>query len=115
VYGLAGALVACTLGILAQKLWVPLSHWTLSVVAMMLHPFVSVLLVDPSTMTIGTPGFQVVIAPECSGYEGMGLMLAFSSAWLWFFRRQWRFPQALLLLPAGVALIWIESLPNRSA
>jgi exosortase E/protease (VPEID-CTERM system) len=115
VYGLAGALVACTLGILAQKLWVPLSHWTLSVVAMMLHPFVSVLLVDPSTMTIGTPGFQVVIAPECSGYEGMGLMLAFSSAWLWFFRRQWRFPQALLLLPAGVALIWIANAARIAA
>jgi exosortase E/protease (VPEID-CTERM system) len=39
----------------------------------------------------------------------MGLILAFSSAWLWFFRRQWRFPQALLLIPAGVALIWIAN------
>ena len=115
VYGLGGALVACTLGILAQKLWVPLSHWTLSVVEMMLRPFVSVLLVDPSTMTIGTPKFQVVIAPECSGYEGMGLMLAFTSAWLWFFRRQWRFPQALLLLPAGVALIWIANAARIAA
>ena len=109
IYGLAGALVACILGMLAQKLWLPLSHWTLSTVAMMLRPFFSVLLVDPSTMMIGTPKFQVEIAPECSGYEGMGLILAFSSAWLWFFRRQWRFPQALLLIPAGVALIWIAN------
>lgn len=109
IYGLAGALVACILGILAQKLWLPLSHWTLNTVAMILRPFFKVLIVDPSTMTIGTPGFHVEIAPECSGYEGMGLILAFSSAWLWFFRRQWRFPQALLLIPGGVALIWIAN------
>jgi exosortase E/protease (VPEID-CTERM system) len=109
IYGLGAALVGCTLGILAQKLWIPLSHWTLSLVAMMLRPFVAVLIVDPSIMSIGTPAFHVEIAPECSGYEGMGLILAFTSAWLWFFRRQWRFPQALLLIPAGVALIWIAN------
>ena len=109
IYGLGGALVACTLGILAQKLWGPLSHWTLSLVAVMLRPFYAALFVDPSTMSIGTPTFHVEIAPQCSGYEGMGLILAFTSAWLWFFRRQWRFPQALLLIPAGVALIWIAN------
>ena len=109
IYGLAAALAACTLGILAQKLWLPLSHWTLALVAMMLRPFVAALVVDPSTMMIGTPAFHQEIAPQCSGYEGMGLILAFSSAWLWFFRRQWRFPHALLLIPAGVALIWIAN------
>jgi exosortase E/protease (VPEID-CTERM system) len=109
IYGLGGALVACAMGILAQKLWLPLSHWTLGMVAMMVRPFVAVLVVDPSTMTIGTPAFHAEIAPECSGYEGMGLILAFSSAWLWFFRRSWRFPQALLLIPAGVAVMWIAN------
>jgi exosortase E/protease (VPEID-CTERM system) len=109
IYGLAGALVACTLGILAQRLWAPLSHWTFALVAVMLRPFVAVLVVDPSTMTIGPPSFQVEIAQQCSGYEGMGLILAFTSAWLWFFRRQWRFPQALLLIPAGVAVMWIAN------
>ncbi len=109
LYGLAAALVACTLGILAQRLWSPLSHWTLSLVAVMLRPFLSSLIADPSTMSIGTPSFHVEIAPQCSGYEGMGLMLAFSSAWLWFFRRQWRFPQAFVLIPLGVALIWLAN------
>lgn len=109
IYALAAALFACGLGMLSQKLWAPLSHWTFTLVTMMLRPFVASLAVDPSTMTIGTPSFQVEIAPECSGYEGMGLILAFSSAWLWFFRRQWRFPQALLLIPAGVALMWIAN------
>ena len=115
IYGLAAALVACTLGTLTQKLWAPLSHWTLSLVAVMTRPFVSGLFVNPSTMTIGTPAFNVEIAPECSGYEGMGLMVAFSGAWLWFFRRQWRFPQALLLIPGGVAIIWIANAVRISA
>jgi exosortase E/protease (VPEID-CTERM system) len=34
-------------------------------------------------------------------------MLIFGVAWLWFFRRECRFPQALLLIPAGVLLIWL--------
>jgi exosortase E/protease (VPEID-CTERM system) len=109
IYGLAGGLVACLLGMLSWRLWVPLSHWTLSLVATMMRPFVAVLVVDPSAMMIGTPAFHENIAPECSGYEGMGLILAFSSAWLWFFRRQWRFPQALLLIPAGVGLMFIAN------
>jgi exosortase E/protease (VPEID-CTERM system) len=108
-FGLAAALIGCILGNLSWRLWVPLSHWTYSLVATMLRPFVAVLVIDMPTMTIGTPGFNVQIAPECSGYEGMGLMLAFSSAWLWFFRRQWRFPHALLLIPVGVALIWVAN------
>ncbi len=108
-YGAGAALVACTLGILAQRLWIPLSHWTLDLVATMMRPFVPVLLVDHATMMIGTPAFHEEIAQQCSGYEGMGLILAFSSAWLWFFRRQWRFPHALLLIPAGLALIWVAN------
>ena len=43
----------------------------------------------------------------CSGYEGIGLILAFTAGWLWFFRREWRFPRALLLIPLGIAAIWV--------
>ena len=38
--------------------------------------------------------------------EGMGLMLFFASIWLWFFRKEFRFPQALLLIPAGLVTIF---------
>ena len=37
-------------------------------------------------MSFGTASFHVQIAPACSGYEGIGLILAFTAAWLWFFR-----------------------------
>jgi exosortase E/protease (VPEID-CTERM system) len=55
---------------------------------------------------IGTERFPVQILPACSGYEGMGLFLAFSLAWLAWFRKEYRFPAALLLVPAGLALSW---------
>jgi exosortase/archaeosortase family protein len=51
--------------------------------------------------------FKVRISPECSGYEGIGLILAFLSVYLWILAPRSRFPGALLLLPLGAAAIWI--------
>jgi len=53
--------------------------------------------------------FSVSIAAPCSGLEGMGLMLVFGIGWLWLFRRECRFPQALLLLPAGLMTVWASN------
>ena len=36
----------------------------------------------------------------------MGLILAFTVAWLVYFRREYIFPRALLLIPAGIAAIF---------
>jgi exosortase E/protease (VPEID-CTERM system) len=58
-------------------------------------------------MTIGSPAFHVEIAPECSGLEGMGLMLVFTAVWLCVFRKEFRFPQALLTIPAGLAVMFL--------
>lgn len=106
-YAAAAAVVACFLGKYAWHFWLPLSHITLAMVRYLLTPFLPVIYCDPAILTIGSPSFNVQIAPECSGYEGMGLMLAFGAAWLWFLRREWRFPHALLLLPGGVAAMFL--------
>ncbi len=45
------------------------------------------------------------VSEVCSGLEGVGLMLAFSGAWLLYFRREYFLPRALLLVPVGVAAI----------
>ena len=105
LFAIVAGVAACVIGAYARDFWGPLARWTLELVSAMLRPFVPVVFQAP--LTIGTPRFMVEIAPECSGYEGIGLILALSSAWLWFMRRQWRFPRALLLIPAGVAAIWI--------
>ena len=60
----------------------------------------------PSEFLLGTPHFQVEIAAECSGYQGIGLIVAFLAVCFWWFRRELRFPQAFLLVPLGMALSW---------
>lgn len=62
---------------------------------------------DRATLAIGTPRFMIEIGDACSGFEGLGMMLVFGLLWLWFFRKELRFPQALLVLPAGLLLMWL--------
>ncbi|HEX5227036.1 MAG TPA: exosortase E/protease, VPEID-CTERM system [Bryobacteraceae bacterium] len=99
--------VGCLLAAYATPVWQPLARWTLLLASFMLHPLVPGITVDMATRSFGTPRFMVEVAPACSGYEGIGLILAFTTAWLWFFRKEWRFPRALLLVPLGVATIWV--------
>jgi exosortase E/protease (VPEID-CTERM system) len=62
---------------------------------------------DVPNFTIGTSSFSMWIAPLCSGMEGLGLIFAFTSIWLWYFRKECRFPQAFLLIPCGLICIWV--------
>lgn len=107
VYALGGAIAAGLLVGRSRQYWEPATGLTFSLVKVMLHPFLRTIVTDPATMLIGSEKFQVTILTGCSGIEGVGLMLVFSVAWLWFFRHEWRFPRALLLIPAGVVIIWL--------
>ena len=68
--------------------------------------FLPQLQTDAQTFTIGTPQFQVIIAQPCSGLEGLGLVLVFTTVWLWYFRKESRFPYALLLIPCALVSVW---------
>jgi exosortase E/protease (VPEID-CTERM system) len=92
---------------LSQSLWKPAAEVTFDLVAISLRPFLPDLSVDPASLTLGTGRFAVVIAPVCSGLEGVGLMLIFCSAWLWFFRREYKFPRALIVVPVALALTFL--------
>ena len=63
------------------------------------------MVVQPEHSRIGTTTFTAVIAPECSGIEGAALLVVFLILWLFLFRKEVRFPQALLLIPGGIALL----------
>jgi exosortase E/protease (VPEID-CTERM system) len=110
--GLAASLVG--LGVwgssqLTQAFWQPLATATLWVVVALLrlwYPDVSYTLPE---RVVGTPAFQVMIAPSCSGYEGMGLVTVFLALYLWLFRRHLRFPQALGLVPLGILASWVAN------
>jgi exosortase E/protease (VPEID-CTERM system) len=94
-------------GYLTEALWRPLAGYTFALAGGALALIYPRIVSDPGKLILGTPEFKVSIAPECSGYEGIGLLLAFLSVYLWLFRRELRFPGALLLLPLGAATIWL--------
>jgi exosortase E/protease (VPEID-CTERM system) len=106
-YASTAVVSACLVGERVQWLWQPASHLTFRLSKIFLSPFVSDLIANPTTMVIGTQRFQVEIAPECSGLEGVGLILAFGILWLLVFREECRFPQSLLLIPLGVTLVFL--------
>lgn len=89
--------------------WKPSLDATFYLVKGLLHLFLPQVVADRPTMTIGSPKFNVIITPWCAGYEGTALMLVFSVAWVVYFRREFRFPHALLLIPAGLLLIWLSN------
>ncbi len=101
------AVAVGALGSFVRILWEPVSGLTFFLAKTFLKPFVSAVVADPASKLLGTPSFQVIIAPQCSGLEGIGLILAFSACWLWLFRRECRFPHALILVPAGVVTIFL--------
>ncbi len=111
LYALGTVLAACLSGNSLRSLWRPLTSLTFTIVSVLVKPLLPSFISNPATATLGTARFNVEIAPECSGFEGIGLMLAFGATWLMLFRKEFRFPQALLLLPAGaIAVFFCNSL-----
>jgi exosortase E/protease (VPEID-CTERM system) len=109
IYAAAAGLAASLVTVASRKLWGAAIGLTFFLVKIILRGLVPGLIANAATATVGTASFDVVISPACSGLEGIGLILAFGGAWLWAFRREFRFPQALLLLPAGVGLIFVAN------
>ena len=100
-------IAACIAGNYLRLLWEPTAGVTFLIARALLAPFVSSIVADPATRILGTPGFNVQIAPECSGLEGVGLILVFSLCLLWLFRNEFRFPRAFLLVPIGAIAIFL--------
>ncbi len=119
---LAGALAWC-LGFTMQSLWDPsrsapgrlLQILTFHSVKAILGLFLPNIYVDPDSFVLGTQRFSVFIADRCSGLEGLGLVLAFTTIWLWYFRKESRFPQALLLIPCALVCVWLLNVFRISA
>lgn len=104
------AVIAALLGVaawqLSEKLWEPAAAVTFDLVKVVLTPVLPNLSTDAATHVIRADHFAVEVTETCSGLEGLGLMLAFSFAWLLYFRREYIFPRALLLIPISLAAIF---------
>jgi exosortase E/protease (VPEID-CTERM system) len=99
----------------SQKLWGATARITFEAVHRLLGWLVPNLAVDPVNRTIDTGRFAVSIDPICSGLEGMGLVLAFCTVLLLLFRREYIFPRALLLVPAGLLLSFALNIARIAA
>jgi exosortase E/protease (VPEID-CTERM system) len=114
VASLAGV-VAWAGGLLAQKLWQPLAETTFWLTHLLLDPFYTTIISDADEGILGTPAFQVHIAPDCSGYEGMAMITVYFAVYVWLFRKNLRFPQALLLFPLGTLAIYLANAVRLAA
>jgi exosortase E/protease (VPEID-CTERM system) len=94
-------------GFLSESLWRTFAGYTFTIAAAALQLIYDDVVTRPDRLILGTRGFRVNIAPTCSGLEGVGLILAFLGIYLWLFRRELRFPAALILLPVGAVAIWL--------
>ena len=105
-YALAAAAASAAAMQWTRTHWAGMEHLTFDGVRLFLAPLIPAVQADSATLVIDTGRFAVQISSACSGVEGMGLMLAFCSAWLLLFRKEYIFPRALVLIPAGLVLIF---------
>ncbi len=102
-------------GTLTAALWEPLRDATLTGVNALLSMIAADALIKPAGFVVGTERFWVTIAPECSGYQGIGMIWVFLGVFLWTFRDTLRFPHALLLIPVATAAVWLANIARITA
>ncbi len=107
LYAGAAALAAAAAIPTSRDLWWSMTGATFHLVRLILLPILPGLTADPVTRVLSTQRFAVKILPLCSGLEGISLILVFTIAWLWYFRKEYRFPGALWLIPLGMALMFV--------
>jgi exosortase E/protease (VPEID-CTERM system) len=95
--------------------WHPLGRSTMWSVYRIVRIFSAEAIIFPDDFVVGTQSFPVIIAPECSGYQGIGLVWVFLTVYLWVFRARLRFPQALLLVPLATAVMWCTNVGRIAA
>jgi exosortase E/protease (VPEID-CTERM system) len=65
---------------------------------------------NAANFTVETSHYGTEIGASCSGMEGLGLILVFTAAWLWYSRKEIRILRAILLIPGSLACIWLLNL-----
>jgi exosortase E/protease (VPEID-CTERM system) len=101
----AGILAALAAALMqwSQSLWHGAASLTFNGVDLVLAPLIPGLQIDTRNLIFDTGRFAIQVADVCSGLEGAGLMLAFCCVWLVLFRKEYLFPQALILVPVALA------------
>ena len=115
LYAVITALIGVSAMQMSQRLWGTTAALTFEIVRRVLLPILPTLSADPATHVLSTQNFAVEVTYICSGLEGMGLILAFLVVWLLYFRREYIFPRALVLIPAGLLAIFALNIVRIAA
>lgn len=99
----------------AERLWGGLSALTLHAAAGVLRLVAGEVTVDAADSLIGLGGFEVLVAPECSGADGLGLVITFQLLWIALARERLRVSRALWLVPPGMAAALLANVLRISA
>ncbi|WGL17779.1 exosortase E/protease, VPEID-CTERM system [Microbulbifer bruguierae] len=100
----------------ANRLWTPLSTLTFLLSSNLLTLFnPELVVVEPGQKILGLGDFIVSVAPACSGYEGIGLITAFLSLYMYINFKEFRFPRAFILFPLGISIIWLLNVVRITA
>ncbi|MBK4738140.1 exosortase E/protease, VPEID-CTERM system [Noviherbaspirillum pedocola] len=95
-------------GVFMQQSWDVLGQPTMQVSTLLLRLlYRDDVIVDLNAQLLGTSRFTAAIGYRCSGYEGIGMIVAFITWYLWNFGKYFRFPAIFLLYPLGITLMWL--------
>ncbi len=89
-----------------QRTWEPLSSVTLYIAGAALRLIEKSVEIDFEYQDIYFREFAININAQCSGYDGIGLILTFLTIFLYTMRNSLRFPNAFFLIPIGIVTIW---------
>ncbi len=91
----------------SQSTWNELSEATFHLSYWFLSLYESDIYLNLAERQLAVNGFLIRIDHQCSGYEGIGLIIAFTSVYIFAFRKSLKFPNVFLLYVIGVPLIWV--------
>ena len=113
----SASILLLLISLLAQESWAVLAKATLFVSYWILRLFWSdrEIIFDAEQKLLGLGDFGAVVGSECSGYEGIGLVIVFLVVYLRGFRHLYRFPHALLLFPIAICAVWLLNSVRISA
>ena len=107
--GVGVGLAAGVLGSLNALAWPLLADATLHLAAALAGAGLDDVVLSVDERILGSGGFTVVVAPECSGIEGVGLMLALMGGYAWVRRSALGMPRAVAVVIGATLLVWLAN------
>ncbi len=91
----------------SQSAWNDLSEATFQLSYWFLKLYESDVYLNASQRQLAVNGFLIRVDHQCSGYEGIGLIIAFVTVYIFAFRKSLKFPNIFILYFIGIPLIWV--------